>query len=521
MYCAALFYLAVPLAEAATVPTGAVKLSKSKLSKKQGFYCGNVKKASWIPGKLVSGSYFYSHQAEKNNLAKQLKRASKKQKKKIQARIDSLDNLISTRTGQCRGSSSGGKNALRFDFSGAVGIALKPTSSSNAAQTLKMSSGSNLQKVDETGRQKPLVTSGAANISKFLIAPNDKLYALFDSPTNLADTSKSGTCLLAEVSKLTGAPSCIDDSLSSISWEENPGNAPIQFDARGAIYYVGQSSGKVVLRRNFEGDITDLINDNISLQRFLTLPDGRVVLSGSTGSTGLQWIRLVNAQGGLESLISFARAGFIGRYPDKNVYIGVLQNDGTFNVRRFLVEAGTLESKRWICRGISGLEDPANCYFNAQDFPDTWPAFNGWGGAIIAGSHTTADGKVFAISGDSGASKILMQYYPSVARPNTLVKSVTVAQGVISQLILAGQDMNGKNILSLFNTTDNSEIKLIGAENEIEIYHLNYVATNNTIMFDGLRFSDNKYVIGRYDLNTMSFSASQTGSTKLVDFQTF
>jgi hypothetical protein len=92
---------------------------------------------------------------------------------------------------------------------------------------------------------------------------------------------------------------------------------------------------------------------------------------------------------------------------------------------------------------------------------------------------------------------------------------------VISHIIIAGVNQNEKNVLSLFNTSDNSEIQLIGPDNEIEIYHLNYVASSNKIMFDGLRFSDNKYVIGQYDLNSMTFSASQTGSTKLVDFQTF
>jgi hypothetical protein len=61
----------------------------------------------------------------------------------------------------------------------------------------------------------------------------------------------------------------------------------------------------------------------------------------------------------------------------------------------------------------------------------------------------------------------------------------------------------------------------VPASNEIEMYHLNYVASSNKIMFDGLRFSDNKYVIGQIDLNTGQVNSSQTGSSKLVDFQTF
>jgi hypothetical protein len=76
-------------------------------------------------------------------------------------------------------------------------------------------------------------------------------------------------------------------------------------------------------------------------------------------------------------------------------------------------------------------------------------------------------------------------------------------------------------VTTLYNTETDSEQTLVTASNEIEMYHLNYVASSNKIMFDGLRFSDNKYVIGQIDLNTGQVNSSQTGSSKLVDFQTF
>ena len=94
-------------------------------------------------------------------------------------------------------------------------------------------------------------------------------------------------------------------------------------------------------------------------------------------------------------------------------------------------------------------------------------------------------------------------------------------QRVIDYLILTGLDANGQNITTLYNTATDTEQTLISSTNEIEMYHLNYVASSNKIMFDGLRFSDNKYVIGQIDLNTQVVSASQTGSSKLLDFQTF
>jgi len=66
-----------------------------------------------------------------------------------------------------------------------------------------------------------------------------------------------------------------------------------------------------------------------------------------------------------------------------------------------------------------------------------------------------------------------------------------------------------------------SERELIGPDNEIEIYHLNYVADGNKILFDGLRFSDNQYVIGEYDLTTNQLSVVSAGSTKWAGLQSF
>jgi hypothetical protein len=139
-------------------------------------------------------------------------------------------------------------------------------------------------------------------------------------------------------------------------------------------------------------------------------------------------------------------------------------------------------------------------------------------GAMSNRLHRTVSGKVFAVGLNP---RVLYQYYPTPTKPSVSVSSVSVMQGVVNNIVLAGTNSAGVNIMTLFDTSDLSEVQLLGPDNEIEIYRLNYVASTNRIMFDGLRFSDNKYVIGQYDFNTMTFSASQTGGTKLIDFKTF
>jgi hypothetical protein len=114
-----------------------------------------------------------------------------------------------------------------------------------------------------------------------------------------------------------------------------------------------------------------------------------------------------------------------------------------------------------------------------------------------------------------------VQYFPNVVGASTSVKNVGVMEPALSSLILTGTNSAGLNITTLYDTSSDTEQVLIPDSNEIEVYHLNYVASTNKVMFDGLRFSDNKYVIGQVDLGTKVISASQTGSLKLLDFQTF
>lgn len=522
--------ISFPSAAFAGRPSGAVKLARAKLIKKTGFYCGNVRGSSWLPGKLIPGGFFYSHQAEKINLTKALSRASKSKKKKIQAQIKVLNGLIAARASQCAGGGGAKKGRLRFDFSGAVGLTLKSTTRAqsvgvepNNGLAAQATSSSNLQKIDGSGAVSSAVSSGSAVISSFLIAPNDKLYVLFAQRVNLNDTTQPDPatgCLLAEVDKTTGSPVCIDNTLREISWSERPRNNAIQFDASGAIYYTGyNSSNKRVLRRNVSGTITDLINDNIELNDFLILPDGRALVAGATSSSEAQWLRRINPNGSLTNLYTGSYTTFLQMFPDGNVYIG---SDGFtgfgYGINMYLPESDSVDPRPYI-----GF-DELNPYFSpsliCDGINDLFGFCGGANGAIVKGFHRSISQKVFGVAGD-GTRGTLTQYYPTLERPVTEVTRISTFQGVINQLILAGLNAQNKNILTLFDTSDGSEIQLLGPDNEIEIYHLNYVASSNKIMFDGLRFSDNKYVIGQYDLNTMTFSASQTGSSKLVDFQTF
>jgi hypothetical protein len=132
----------------------------------------------------------------------------------------------------------------------------------------------------------------------------------------------------------------------------------------------------------------------------------------------------------------------------------------------------------------------------------------------------TADGAIYVVAGGRGQPGTLAQYFPTLSFPVTSL-GITVAQAAGSNIALAGLNASGQNVLNLYDTAGGTERQLIGPDQEIEIYHLNYVADGNRVLFDGLRFADNKYVLGQVDLDTGEVSFPTTSATKWKDFQTF
>jgi hypothetical protein len=550
----ALIAVAVPAVAAASapVPVGAKRLSADKVRRVGHVACGRFTSSTqWVPGTVLKHGYFISHDAQARNYGKLARKASGKKRVRLAAIAKRYRTLAKDQRHRCYFPASlpprvtppaappaappvappvAPATPLRFDASSAVGLALSDSAgsalgaSSMMAMPATPATGSNLVAIDGAGRTHDAVDSGSAAIQRFLIAPNDRVYVVFSSPVNLDNTSplapwNPGTrCLIAVVDPASGAPTCVDSQLSFINWS-NGNNPAIQFDASGAIYYTGgTTSGTTVLRRYLNGVATDLINDNVYINDFLVRPDGSVFISGNTTSTGSNWVRRITPSGALQSIRS-TTSTFLRAFPDGNIYMG-LWSGTDLGIRRYLTATNTLDPKFWIANGTSDSE-----YFAASDYctgaqASLLSAFCGTYGAGIKGTYLTDNGKVFAIAGYS-ANGVLMQYFPDVEVPTTIVKNVSVAQTAGNNLILAGRNDQDQNVLTRYNTSTGEETQLIGPDNEIEIYHLNYVARSNKVLFDGLRFADNKYVLGQVDLSTNEVAVSPTTYGKWSDFQTF
>jgi hypothetical protein len=529
----------------------------------------------WIPGNVVSSRYFLSDTQQAQNYRALARHARGRAKKKDLAQTKFYTQRAAHRQSLCTPTPKGGSSApkpwtppaspaatpLRFDLNGAIGLAVTgngtpasaaavtpastsaipqaavaDTSASPAAVTPASTSpvplaadaaASSREKVYAHGQLAPAVTSGSASISHVLVGPGGKVYVVFSTPVNLDNTSQLGfgpgtSCVLAQVDPSSGVPTCVDSSLSMVNWNTgsyNGGSAPIQFDSSGAIYYSGgTNTGQMVLRKFDGATIRNLINDNVSVNSFAVAPNGTVVVSGSTRSTNASWTRAITPLGGVIPLPGAGAATFTAAFPDGNLYVGVSIN-GTQSVMRYVTaSAGGWDAQPWIADSTSAWNNahPVWCPGTTQQFA----CFGNW--PYIKWQYNSPDGHEYVVTGMATGTQ-LAEYDQPVRLLNSEVKTINVAAGVGNQIALAGATADGTtNVLTLVNPAGNgSEQELIGANDQIEIYHLNYVPSSNTTLFDGLRYSDDQYVVGAYNLSTGQLNVTASPSGKLADLQGF
>ena len=520
--------------------TGAVKLDEKHLKKVDAVRCGRIN-GKWLPGTALPKGYFVSHAQQSVNFTKKARRSRGKAKVNLQRQAKRYAAKAKTQHAACNKSwsvpkppvptpttpapsPSAAAQPLRFDLKGSAGLAVSNTSSvkqqdvaQGGSRLMATSTSSNLLAVSATGETKRALTSGTAQVDQIVIAPSGKVYVVFSSPVNLSDTAgwSNTRCLIAEVDPESSVPACIESTLFGIHRPYRGANPAIQFDGSGGVYYAGLTIGGTALRKYHAGVTTDLINDNVSLQDYLVLPEGSVMVRGTTTTSNTSWFRRITPQGGVQTVGS-GWVEFLRRFPDGNVYFGVWDTD--WSVKRFLTASNTVDPKYWIATSASGRDS----YFKTGDicpegdYTTRW-SFCGWAGATSEGWVQTADGKVFGAAGGA----LLTQLFPTIGFPQTAISDMSTSAAVGNKLVLAGLNGSGQNIATVYDSATNAEVQVLGPDAETEIYHLQPVAGTNTVMFDGLRFADNRYVLGRVDLSTNEVTVSATTPGKLKEFQTF
>ena len=505
-------------------PPGAVKLPSSRIKKVGPILCGRFQ-SNWFPGRKLKGNYFMRHDRQ---AALYRKKAKKARTSKARTRYRKLANryqgLVRSQTPKCRRQST----PLRFRLSDAIGVALTESSASRTVvRTPRTTTGSNLSAILSSGELTDAIVSGSVTISEILVGPDNALYVLFPSPVDLSTSQQSPDgCVLAKVTRDSGVPTCIDSTLRQIWGDPNSQfNPAVQFDAAGGIVYTGSTSnGNSVVRRWLNGVVTDLVNsDNIYVRNFLALEDGSVLIAGYTRATLSAWTRRIEPSGQV-STVAGSESQFMNYFPDGNVYMGFWSLED-FGVKRFLTASGSLEAKYWISSTLNSITP--QFYFNAGDYcqDDVRPqreGFCGTFGALTQGRiYETSGDSVYALAGGFGQRATPMKYFPTVEYVSTSLEGAVVGTASGNRLVFSGTDVSDRYKTIVYDTTGETEVEVIGPGSEVEIYHLVTDESSGKVLFDGLRFSDNSYVIGEIDPVTGSFEFLDSTSTRLADLQAF
>lgn len=460
----------------------------------------------------------YSQLARNYENPRLLRSATKKKAADYQRLRKQYRSWSSRSSEQAKACRSASATPLRFGIADAVGVSQGSASSRRGSHPSTRQSSTGIKAVLADGSLRDAITSGTAQISKIAVAPSGLLVVAFSQKVNLdnATSNYSSTgCMIVTVDRSTGVPTCIDDSLQSLGGGST--YEPIQFDASGGIYYAGSTGSASVLRRHKNGVITDLINGQIFVGEFRVAGNGIVLIRGSTTATNAHFNRRVSPSGGIQNLGPPASVyGSAYRlFSDGNIY---MYADGGYGLARFNVGADTLDSALWIGSSSASPTNAWDTYCSGAG-AGTGPCPNGLNLSTNSALHAhTASGKDFI-----PAAGGIVQAYPTLAAYTTPLNATTIMAASGNTLLLAGTTTGGENLLVRFDTTTNTPTTISSrssSNGEIEFYHL-LPSSQGYALFDGLRFNDNTYVIGKIDYTSGAVTILSTVTGKLDDFRTF
>ncbi|MGA1871463.1 MAG: hypothetical protein ACMUJM_23295 [bacterium] len=430
-------------------------------------------------------------------------------------------------------------SSLEFNISDCIGIVKIDPSKARLEKRFSIgdSTTTPIKGVNSDGTLSE-ITNKNIPVKDFYISNTGDLYLLLNSKfTYIDENEEEKSSILFKINPDNTYES-IDNSLSSVStsntgFSSKIGNAVIQFDNEGAIYYSGKS-GNTVLRKNLNGTITELINDNIDLKCWLVAPDGNIFIFGETKSTSTYWFRKISTTGSLHNLIaSEANITFIKLFPDNKIYFGdwgklcgvgrIASLDTKLIEPCLLGEEINQPGSRWCApTGLLGTDNDVYALCTEAGFSTIGSdcGLISTSGTILLDYFRTYYDEIYVVVAASSGNRI-WKYYPEVEFINlSLAKDIKIMKGLLSSLIIYGLTSNQQNKFILYDISSQIETDLL-PDDDIEIYHMN-LRSDGKIWFDGLRFSDNKYVIGYIDTsNSNEVVFLSATNLQLEDFQTF
>lgn len=424
---------------------------------------------------------------------------------------------------------------LRLNIRDAAGVAV-PESRAQAATTNVQAAAAGadaLLAVNRDGTTRSAIEQGTIPPTKSIMstfaAPDGSLvigYSGYDTQRTAGGYDQPiATCMLGHVSRQSGEQTClIMKEGMSVGAMDNPqatspnADMSVQFDDSGRIYYAGavynQQQTNYYIRRYDNGVTTDMLNlpsNNFQLNGWVVASDGTIVVQGGDILWAISPSKSVRSLGAPSS-------GYVRplpyQFPDGNVYLS-WTGSSQAGIKRYLVNQGVLDPQFWIANGAN-VTSPT---WDTQPFC-ALPAPAQFCGTIAdgVGFTKTQSNSVWGITSYSSSERRAFQYYPSLTVAGLSIKPRTLT-AVGDMIAVSGSDAGQRQVTLLYDPATEKEQPLLGADNEVMVYHLNYSPASGLIMFDGLRYADATYVIGTIDPETGT--ASMRSSDRLAQFITF
>ncbi|OVE81343.1 hypothetical protein BVY03_03930 [bacterium K02(2017)] len=392
-------------------------------------------------------------------------------------------------------------NNLSFDLTNNVGI-IKYNYLSQANQPYK--------KIMHDGTISDFIC-GNLNI-KDIQTINSELYLILNKTSSYIDSNNiTQSCNLFKI-KPDNSYSCLNNFDINITRpiSNYTNQTPlIQKDMANSIYFMGHiNSSYHILKYDNNNETTKNYNlgSNIKLINYIVSNDSYIYLYGysiASDQTKQYWIRSISPSGQLTTLHVFSishhlNVTWMKMFPDNNIYIGSpVENSGILKIN---TSTHLLENKCWATfnpyqtQSACGVNNVVG--FSAPHFTTSPERFSYH---FYTNSKNSMYGLFDPYYNKSTTGNHVWKVYPTVEKLSfsTKLSSVNHLNGYGDNIIVAGSDVNSDYRILLRNTITGNETNLL-PNTEIIVHHTKF-ENNGKIWFIGLRFQDNKSVMGVID----------------------
>lgn len=305
----------------------------------------------------------------------------------------------------------------------------------------------------------------------------------------------------------------------------------IQFDAEGAIYYLGRQGNTTVLKKKDKaGKITQIGNSRMEVRDFMVASNGMVIFNGANaGDWDTQWLRIFANDGSVSNIYYRENGGWLRSYFfDKNnnlILVGnnlILGNDRkNYNgIVRVNLENSKVHSIDHLINDSTSFAQYEGLTFSSAnqlllgDDGSVYAIVNHYG--YWGESGYVRQDKVFRILDSSG--KVNIKEFPV----DENYSAIKIAK-ILGNHIVYLSSLNGVSALFKISLEENSSVQEItGIKSNIEIYNFAYHPLTNKLLYDVYDLQANSsYIIEQDIQSTLVIDEKNLANFNIIDLVPF